>query len=327
MLWKSVCGVEFPSSTVKLTRFGGVVAVRRAEFLGPLGARSRRLASRDLPTLEKKGRQRGSMPELEWATVKRAPCGSPQPGAVSGAGRLPVITTLLTAVLAAQPAPGLSAETRAVLAPVAEAIAEVRTRHAALPPSKDDAEKLVRMGELDQAPRRVITTIDFSKVPAEERAAAVRAAGEMIEAVDHANQRALVGMLPPEGWFLRSRYGDKAAEAAFHIVQHSDVALWKRFLPVIETLVPKGEVAGRSYALMFDRLAVSEGRPQRFGSQFRCDNGRWRPYPLESPVKVDELRQSMSVGGSFAQMKARFEAMPPCPQTRSPPPPGMDTRN
>lgn len=230
---------------------------------------------------------------------------------------------LLTIVMLGLQVGGLSPETQAVIAPVAAAIEDVRVRHAALGPATDVRTRLERMGELDQAGRQVITQLDFSRLPDAERMAAVRAAGAPIEAVDQENQRALLAMTPPEGWFLKSRYGAKAAEAAFHIVQHSDEDLWRRFLPVLQPLVATGEIDGQSYAMMFDRLATSEGRPQRYGTQFRCDNGKWRPYPIESLEALEARRAEMAFPVPFADYRAHFESQPHCPQTLSPPPPGM----
>lgn len=233
---------------------------------------------------------------------------------------LAVIVALL---LGASEPVTLSPETEALIAPVRESIEQVRARHAALPPPATDAEKLVRMGELDQAPRRFITAIDFSKIPESERTAALDKAAAWIEAVDAENQRQLLGMVPPEGWFLRSRYG-KGAEAAFHIVQHSDETLWRRFLPVLEPLVASGEIDGQSYGLMYDRLATSEGRLQRYGTQFRCDNGKWRPWPMEDPSKVEQRRSELKFPGTFAETHDYFRSQPYCATTRSPPPPGMN---
>jgi hypothetical protein len=227
---------------------------------------------------------------------------------------------LLVALLFA----GLSAEAEAVIAPVTEAIEAVRVRHGALPPPTSDSERLIRMGELDQAGRRVIVAIDFSSIPEPERQAAMDAAAAPIEAVDAENQAALLAMIPPEGWFLKSRYGAKAAEAAFHIVQHSDVTLWRRFLPVLEPLVASGEIDGQSYAMMFDRLAISEARPQRFGTQWRCDGGKYRPYPIENADRLDERRSAMGIPVTFAWEKAYYAKEPYCFQTRSAPPPGMN---
>jgi len=218
---------------------------------------------------------------------------------------------------------GLSPETAAAIAPVAAAIEAVRSRQATLEPATDDRTRLERMGELDAAGRRVIGVLDFSRVPEAERAAAEQAAAAPIEAVDQANQAALLAMVPPEGWFLKSRYGETASAAAFHIVQHADETLWRRFLPVLEPLVAKGEMDGQSYAMMFDRRATSEGRPQRYGTQFRCDNGKWRPYPLEAPDALEARRAEMAFPMTFQDYRGYFESQPYCPQTRSPPPPGM----
>src|SRR5690606_23834265 len=151
------------------------------------------------------------------------------------------------------------------------------------------------------------------------RPAAMAAAAAPIEAVDGENQTALLAMVPPEGWFLKSRYGDKAATAAFHIVQHSDESLWRRFLPVLEPRVADGGIDGQSSGLMFDRLAVTEGRLQRYGSQFRCDAGKYRAYPMEDPGRVDERRRAMGFPVTFADTAAHMQSGPYCFQTRSPP--------
>lgn len=215
-----------------------------------------------------------------------------------------------------------SPEGRELVAAIEQSIAKARADNAALPPANTDVERLQRLTELDQAPRRIITAFDFGRIPEADRGAALNAASARIEAVDDENLTILLAMVPPEGWFLRSKYGN-AARTAFHIVQHSDVQTQKRFLPILETLVPAGEFDGQSYGMMFDRVAISEGRPQRYGTQFRCDGGKWRPYPLEDADKVDARRKAMGFPGGFAAYKAHFDTSPTCPQTRSPPPPGM----
>lgn len=217
----------------------------------------------------------------------------------------------------------LSPPASALVAAVRDAMQQVRSRQAASPPPRDDAERLVRLGERDQAGRRVVMAWDMSKIPASEQDAAMRKVSAMVDAGDREDQAELLKLLPPEGWFLRSRYGNAAATAAFEIVQHAGETMQKRFLPVIEPLVKRGEVDGESYGMMFDRVRISDGQPQRYGTQFRCDGGKWRPYPLEDPEHVEARRAELGFGWSYAQEKAQFQRMPPCPQTRSPPPPGM----
>lgn len=119
-------------------------------------------------------------------------------------------------------------------------------------------------------------------------------------------------MVPPEGWFKKSVYGEQAAGAAFLIIQHSDLENWRRFVPVLEPLVAQGEVDGQSYGLMYDRLAINEGRPQRYGTQMTCKDGRWVVDKLEDPERVDERRSAMNFPGTMAEYEAHFRTYPPC---------------
>lgn len=225
-----------------------------------------------------------------------------------------LITLLLAQGVAAQimAAPAeMSPEARIAIAPVAAAIAKVRQAQAALPPPKDDAEKLLRMAELEQAPRTAMGQIDVSKIATADRNSAVAAIREQIAPIDEANQRALLAMLPPEGWFTISRYGAQASRAAFMIVQHSNPDLWRRFLPVLEPLAVKSEVAGDGVALMYDRLALSEGRKQRYGSQMKCEAGRFVPLPIEDPAAVDRHRAALGMR-PYAEYLANYAKAPPC---------------
>lgn len=207
--------------------------------------------------------------------------------------------------------PNLSREAQNLIAPALEAIAAEKGRQAALPPPADDRERLVRMGRLDQAGRRLESQLNLTSLPESERAAAYAALMNEIEAVDRANQTALLELVPPEGWFHRSRYGDEASEAAFLIVQHGNPELWQRFLPALEPLVATGEVDGAQYALMYDRLARWEGRPQRYGSQMTCIEGRYVAGHIEDPDRVDVRRASMGMG-PLAEYQALFARRAPC---------------
>lgn len=218
---------------------------------------------------------------------------------------------MAAALMRQDPAP-LNPEVGQVIAPVVEAVRTEQERQAALPSPRDDRERLERMGALDQAGRMKIGEVDVSALPPEQRKAAFSAISAVIDPIDRANQQSLLAMVPPEGWFLRSQYGDEAASAAFHIVQHGDQALWRRFLPALEPLVATGEVEGEAYAKMYDRLAISEGRPQRYGTQFTCVGTQWTLAPLESETQVGALRAEMSFTLPLSVYVEHMANAPPC---------------
>lgn len=227
---------------------------------------------------------------------------------------MPRILTVLIVLCLALPAMAqeLSPQARALVAPVGDAIAAERARQAALPAPVNDAERLERMGTLGQVGRRALFDIDLSSLPPDQVPLASKAKWAAIEVMDDENLKALLAMVPPEGWFLKSRYGEKAARAAFLIIQHSDLEQWRRFVPILEPLVAAGEVNGSSFGLMFDRLAVAEGRPQRYGSQLHCEGGRWVPDPLEDPARVEELRRALGFLQTYADYVASWTTAPPC---------------
>jgi hypothetical protein len=132
-----------------------------------------------------------------------------------------------------------------------------------------------------------------------------------IRPIDEANLQALLAMLPPEGWFTINKYGPAASEAAFLIIQHSNVEQWRRFVPMMETLAMQGEVKGGDYALMYDRLALTEKRPQRYGSQMVCQAGKFAPAPIEDPDHIDERRAALQMS-PYKDYLAHYATAPPC---------------
>ena len=225
-----------------------------------------------------------------------------------------MLALLLSAVLMMQDLAALSPEARALIAPVAEAVAAEEARQAALPPPANDRERLERMGVLDQVGRRALTPIDLSVLPEDQRQAATSAMWTQLMAIDKRLLDELLTMVPEEGWFLKSVYGEQASKAAFLIIQHSDVENWRRFVPILEPLVARGEVEGQSYGLMYDRLAVNEGRPQRYGTQMACKGGKWviDRENLEDPENADARRAAMGFHGTLAEYEAIFAGYPPC---------------
>jgi hypothetical protein len=146
------------------------------------------------------------------------------------------------------------------------------------------------------------------------RDAASRAEWTEINRHDLANQSALKALLPHEGWFLKSRYGQNAVHAAFDIVYHAvnDKELQHAILAAIEPLVAKGEIRAQAYGMLYDCVATGDNRPQRYGSTFVCQDQKRVLAPLEDPEQVDVWRKTMGFPIAVEESAARFANGPPC---------------
>ena len=146
---------------------------------------------------------------------------------------------------------------------------------------------------------------------ADGRAVGSRMWGE-ISPVDAANTAWLKTVIPADGWFRASRDGAETASNAWLIVQHSpDEAFQREVLRRMEPLAKAGEVKGGDYALLYDRVEMFAGRPQYYGSQYRCVNGRWAPYTLRDPAGVEARRKALGMS-SMAENGKRFPASARC---------------
>lgn len=92
--------------------------------------------------------------------------------------------------------------------------------------------------------------------------------------------------------------GPDGAKAAWLLAQHADhnPDLQKSVLRALREYLPQGEANPQDVALLNDRVAVAEGRPQEYGTQGRCveDQG-WQPNEIENPEQVDLLREEMGL--------------------------------
>ncbi|MDO9487343.1 MAG: hypothetical protein Q7J32_03140, partial [Sphingomonadaceae bacterium] len=150
-------------------------------------------------------------------------------------------------------------------------------------------------GLLDQAARVGLAQVTGALGPM-DRSAVQAAIRPRLLAIDRDNLAYVKSVLPKDGWFRRSRDGEIAATRAWLIVHHSDD--WSFQRQVLERMAPlltSSEIRPSNYALLHDRIAMHDGKPQRYGSQFDCRNGRTRLYEVESRDGLDERRASVGL--------------------------------
>lgn len=130
------------------------------------------------------------------------------------------------------------------------------------------------------------------------------------KSIDAIDRDELKSLLKVYEWINIRRFGEFGDNRAWLIVQHSDDDLHfqKKILHILEKLYPRKETSGQSYAYLFDRVAIAEKRPQRYGTQGSCAGGpgKWEAAPMENPAKVDIWRAGVGLA-PMAEYKLMFK--------------------
>ena len=197
---------------------------------------------------------------------------------------------------------------------VEQAYRRLEARQAAEPPAQSLEERLARLAEIDQAGRKVFGALDFTLLPEADRKRGRLAAYAVVQRHDREVEQAFVELVPAKGWFPISRYGVEVARSAFLIVQHAEdrPELMRLALARLEEILPSDPASGRYHAMLFDRIAMDEGRPQRFGTQMVCKTGRYVPYTIEDPDALDQRRREAGFSTSMEDYVSMFKDNPPC---------------
>jgi hypothetical protein len=100
-------------------------------------------------------------------------------------------------------------------------------------------------------------------------------------------------ILDEHGWPDKS-VGENASYNLWLIYQHQDANIdWqKRALALMKEKVDSGVVSKINYAYLYDRVALNDGRRQRFGTQLKNCGLR----PVENEEELDLLRDEMGLG-------------------------------
>ena len=126
--------------------------------------------------------------------------------------------------------------------------------------------------------------------------------GAYVPRMEHVHRRTaarLREMIELHGWPAEDIAGKDGAEAAWLIAQHAigEPEFQRQAASLLLALMAEGRVPGWHAAYLQDRIAMYEGRPQRYGTQWIEDprDGRTRPWTLCDPERVDELRAEVGL--------------------------------
>lgn len=176
-----------------------------------------------------------------------------------------------------------------LLATVEKRYAEVQTG-----PYAAVKKELLAIHEADQTGRKKLRDIEQQHG---RESPEMQALWKEIAAADAANLPKVEAILAQHGWLGPKQIGPKANSTLFLVIQHAELSVQQKYLPMMREAVKAGRAAGHSLALLEDRVALREGRPQTYGSQIGRDptTGAHYVLPLVDPDHVDERRASVGL--------------------------------
>jgi len=112
------------------------------------------------------------------------------------------------------------------------------------------------------------------------------------------NAAALEYIIDRIGYPTVEQVGKAASEATWLVIQHSigKPAFMQKCERLLSEAVEKQQVPPKNLAYLSDRIAVLEGKPQRYGTQFDWDEeGQLSPLPCEDLTEVNRRRATLGL--------------------------------
>jgi hypothetical protein len=202
------------------------------------------------------------------------------------------VLTIALAMIAGLAMPGYAQPAqRSAPATATELIADFERK---LERSESLASELGAMAARDQLIRHFIIQGFQAEMTTETRQAYIDGTRPIFARIDGANTARLREILRTMSWEQIEALGSRAAGDAWSIVSHSpDLAFKREMLTRFEPMALAGRIAGDRYAMLFDDVALEEGRLQRYGTNFDCQGGEYRPKPTEDPARLNERRAAL----------------------------------
>jgi len=130
------------------------------------------------------------------------------------------------------------------------------------------------------------------------KSAKVDSLGKVMIYYDSLNTIKVTQILDQYGWLGEDKVGVRGNLTLFLVIQHSDLKTQQKYLPMLRIAVDNGKASPSSLALLEDRVALTEGKKQIYGSQVSSIPnlpGKYYLSPMIDPDNVDKRRASVGL--------------------------------
>jgi len=120
---------------------------------------------------------------------------------------------------------------------------------------------------------------------------------QVMSHLDSVNTIKVVNIINDYGWVAKELVGERGNTAIFLVIQHADLDIQVKYLPMMRIAVKEGNARPQSLALLEDRVALGQGKRQIYGSQIKRDSltNQFYVAPMIDPDNVDQRRAEVGL--------------------------------
>ncbi|MBI1836733.1 MAG: hypothetical protein HYR91_05655 [Flavobacteriia bacterium] len=121
---------------------------------------------------------------------------------------------------------------------------------------------------------------------------------KIIQFHDSINICAVEKILTKHGWLSPKIIGYKGVNTIFLVIQHADLKVQEKYLPILREAAKNKELNYSTLALLEDRIANRNGLLQIYGTQIGYNKEKDVYYlmPVEDPDNLDKRRNEVNLG-------------------------------
>lgn len=114
---------------------------------------------------------------------------------------------------------------------------------------------------------------------------------------DYFNLIKVKAILDKYGWLGADSIGKQGNQTLFLVIQHSDIATQRKYLPMMRKAVIDGRANGSAWALLEDRVALADCGMQIYGSQVGVDQKTLKRFifPINDEINVNKRRANVGL--------------------------------
>jgi hypothetical protein len=127
-----------------------------------------------------------------------------------------------------------------------------------------------------------------------------------MKAEDDKNRVEVLRIFDKYGWVTNSLAGKDAAHNYWLLVQHQTPEIQRRLLPELEKAAKAKDASMSDYAYLYDRVQVGLGKPQHWGSQVSCKDGKPVLDPVDDPKGLDARRKELFMPSISEYLKVSY---------------------